>query len=123
MTTRIWHKGPPPHVGWWNTRVIQFENADRWGWWDGKWSEFAISGDSPERAALQAAKIGADSGSADHVEWSDYWPENARVPRGGPTERRPGLWTIVLKIHAEHPAWTPGDVVAEAKLQWHRQQR
>lgn len=34
---RVWHKGPPPHIGWWNASLHFDLNA--WRWWDGEnWS-------------------------------------------------------------------------------------
>ncbi|WP_295537896.1 hypothetical protein [uncultured Pseudacidovorax sp.] len=36
------------------------------------------------QVADRAQCIGANKGSTDGIEWSDYWPENARVPRIDP---------------------------------------
>lgn len=84
-TVRTWHKGPPPHVGWWNARVLSFSGDDKWGWWDGaRWSVFAAEKLSADAAAECAKKVGGDKGGTGHVEWTDYWPENARVPRIDP---------------------------------------
>lgn len=80
MTNRTWHKGPPPHVGWWNARDRLLRVA--WRWWNGEnWSLFAHQWDSAdlaERCALMRSKDAAG------IEWTDYWPENARVPRIDP---------------------------------------
>ena len=36
---RIWHSGPPPHVGWWNASFDFVKGNNDWRWWDGKcWS-------------------------------------------------------------------------------------
>jgi len=119
MITRTWHKGPPPHVGWWNASAVKA--FDCWRWWDGKcWSAPAYPKYSARTAAAMAQKPGRWQYK---IEWSDYYPENARVPRSDPAERRPGLWALVMKIQEEHPNWSPESVVTEAKLQWHRQQR
>ncbi len=83
MTKRVWHKGPPPHVGWWNSRRRDCSN-DMWGWWDGKgWSCFSYSSYSAKEAAEQAAERGAVY-DGPGVEWTDYYPANARVPRIAP---------------------------------------
>jgi hypothetical protein len=80
-TTRKWHKGPPPHVGWWNASVNRFE--DCWRWWDGKqWSKSAWE-DEPSRLAASASMMKQEP-VAYPVEWTDYYPENARVPRINP---------------------------------------
>lgn len=77
---RKWHKGPPPHIGWWNARVIGFDDCDLWGWWDGVgWSAFTKS--DSLHPAIVAKRHGRDYGSTAHVEWSDYYPKNARVKR------------------------------------------
>lgn len=93
MTARTWRKGPPPFPGWWNARVMSFSGDDRWGWWDGRrWSVFADEGMSASEAAERAKTIGGYGGGTAHVEWSDYYPENARVPRVDPRETvRPGI--------------------------------
>lgn len=81
MSRRVWRKGPPPHVGWWNASVQRDHEA--WRWWDGKrWSNAAFKGDRPKSVAEMAA---TPSGWGEgRVEWTDYWPKNARVPRVAP---------------------------------------
>jgi hypothetical protein len=74
--TRVWHKGPPPHIGWWNASFVQ--DPEVWRWWDGaQWTGICYEDLSPEMAGLAATTRCIDSG----VEWCDYWPENARVER------------------------------------------
>jgi hypothetical protein len=75
---RIWHSGPPPHIGWWNASL--WGDHDLWRWWDGqRWSWGVNSSDPINVVRLQASKrLGYD------VKWSDYYPENARVPRVDP---------------------------------------
>lgn len=76
---RKWHKGPPPHVGWWNASAFRSPNI--WRWWDGhRWSLSVSSGRSADEAGRQASQK-SDSMT---VKWTDYWPENARVPRIAP---------------------------------------
>lgn len=83
MSTRIWHKGPPPFVGWWNASIERAD--DVWRWWNGKqWgiavkegdSNFLVTAFARERTILRP----------DEIEWTDYWPKNARVPRIDPRE-------------------------------------
>jgi len=78
MTKRVWKKGPPPHVGWWN--ASKCENLIAWRWWNGSyWSEFALDHATPEVAA--AIAVFRSNVRPALIEWTDYWPENARVPR------------------------------------------
>ena len=80
MTDRDWHKGPPPHVGWWNASANGFH--DIWRWWDGRyWSRPAgehMSATEAAALAQERAYYGSD------ITWSDRWPEGARVPRVNP---------------------------------------
>lgn len=87
-TTRKWHKGPPPHVGWWNAQVAGSSCHDMWGWWNGTgWSQFASKIDTARDAALQATKKGAIY-DGPGINWSHYYPENARVPRINPKDSK-----------------------------------
>lgn len=87
MSERVWHKGPPPHVGWWNASVIRVE--ENWRWWEaGEWSNPAYFDEPPEVAADIATHVSPEQSA---IEWTDYWPENARVPRLDPTG---GHWTF-----------------------------
>lgn len=79
MTTRTWHKGPPPHVGWWNASY--FRSDFSWRWWDGEcWSHICYEFMNSREAKNEAKK----SLSIHGIEWTDYYPENARVPRVDP---------------------------------------
>ena len=79
---REWHSGPPPHVGWWN--ASNTEHPDTWRWWDGeKWSAPAFNDYSAKQAGVQA-NTEHDLGLGKTIVWSDYYPENARVPRVNP---------------------------------------
>lgn len=82
MTARTWHKGPPPHVGWWNAGTSMDHQV--WRWWNGS----AWSMPVHERAFAEIAQLFADDPWPDHlqesIKWTDYWPENARVPRVDP---------------------------------------
>ena len=81
MTARVWHAGKPPHVGWWNASTMKYLQC--WRWWNGKhWSEPAYEFDGVF-CVSESAKTKASFDSA-IMEWSYYWPENARVPRINP---------------------------------------
>lgn len=67
-----WKTTKPPHVGWWLCR------GDLWRWWDGKvWSFGARPGcaESTLQAAYRTPAVNQ------FIEWCDFWPEDARVPR------------------------------------------
>ncbi len=82
MTKRKWYKGPPPHVGWWNASLSKVENV--WRWWDGKsWSIAANESDNSKSAAERTEFMVHLN---DRIEWSDYYPKNARVPRIDPSK-------------------------------------
>jgi hypothetical protein len=73
---RKWHKGNPPCVGWYNASAIRKPKI--WRWWDGQaWSEVAFDSDSATEAADSSKNL-----VPAHflIEWTTYWPENARVP-------------------------------------------
>lgn len=75
----IFHKGPPPHIGWWRAKLIE-GTTEYWGWFDGYWwSPFCTEDKDAAEAARRARQRGAFG--PDDVKWSDYWPENARVER------------------------------------------
>ncbi len=80
MTTRKWHSGPPPHIGWWSSSSA-LRLSGLWRWWDGKRWSIAV-------AWYDDAKYAADSAgcpsTAEYIEWTDYYPKNARVPRINP---------------------------------------
>jgi len=83
MTTRKWHKGPPPHIGWWNASLMN--DPKSWRWWNGKhWSDNCFPSEDENTAALQAANRSVWSDT--EIEWTNYYPKNARVPRIDPTK-------------------------------------
>jgi hypothetical protein len=78
---REWHSGPPPHVGWWN--ASHNKGHDSWRWWNGSsWSERVSSYDNAKQARGQAMWVTTDK----NIQWTDYWPANARVPRIDPSK-------------------------------------
>jgi len=77
MTKRKWHSGPPPHVGWWN--ASNTESSWAWRWWDGQfWSVLAEDIVGKDKAAWYASNRDMVQAT---IEWTDYYPANARVPR------------------------------------------
>jgi len=82
MTALTWHKGPPPHVGWWLCKVHEFKPY--WRWHNSEhWSRPASHEMSGFFAAL-AAETKVESCYIAGIEWSWYWPENACVARINP---------------------------------------
>lgn len=84
--SRVWHSGAPPHVGWWNASLDKKD--DVWRWWDGSnWSvcayDFELEWVAGRRAELQMYA------AADLVEWTDFYPKNARGPRVNPYSKAP----------------------------------
>ena len=79
---REWHSGPPPHVGWWN--ASQTKHNGSWRWWNGSsWSRDVHQNDGPAWASAHAMWVETAEINA-IIKWTDYWPENARVPRIDP---------------------------------------
>ncbi len=81
-----WSNEPPPHVGWWltcNTRPPVAEGL--WRWWNGKHWSAGIRKSMPSMVAARAANFPSLWLNSELV-WTDYWPENARVPRVDPNE-------------------------------------
>ncbi len=90
MTERNWKSGPPPHIGWWNASMCR--NTFVWRWWDGTgWRTSNIDPKLRKYDGVIAERVG-------EMEWSDYWPENARVPRVDPSDPK-NNW-IVAYINA-----------------------
>ena len=77
-----WHKGPPPHIGWWVATARR--NQGTWRWWDGvQWSR-AVTAGAPPLAAAKAASVPMAFWAPARIEWTDEWPHNARCPRIDP---------------------------------------
>lgn len=78
---RTWYKGPPPHVGWWNASLAPGNAVApvTWRWWDGKrWSKLRFSDlDTPGDN---------EDGTPARIWWSNYYPEDAVVPRMTPEQ-------------------------------------
>lgn len=81
---RVWNSGHPPFPGWWNASAIHDTNM--WRWWDGRnWSWGVGSDASPAELESHIALKVKDRVSW-RIEWTDYWPEGARVPRLNPLD-------------------------------------
>jgi hypothetical protein len=83
-SNRTWLNGAPPHVGWWNASVNAVESA--WRWWDGhSWSFPCNPSDNIEAVLRKSAKyVSYKNGGVDSIQWTYYWPANARVARVAP---------------------------------------
>lgn len=79
MNKRIWHSGPPPHIGWWNASTMKA--PDIWRWFNGERFSIPCSPDEPIHLLNIRAKEPAYTTKPRPMEWTNYWPENARVPR------------------------------------------
>ena len=78
-----WHKGPPPHVGWWLASVNCLDHI--WRWWDGvAWSHSLEDSETNIYSVKFWAERHALSKTQDLIYWSDYYPKKARVPRIDP---------------------------------------
>lgn len=85
---RVWHNGPPPHIGWWNASNAHVKTV--WRWWDGRrWSVLACEGDQPDTVAYCASIPTEFRGE---ILWNDYWPENAVCPRFDPNGSLVAMW-------------------------------
>ena len=79
MSARTWHAGPPPHIGWWNASAARSDNG--WRWWNGEdWSRIVWN----DTTAVDAGKYSKLAAVDPHIEWTGYYPRNARVPRIDP---------------------------------------
>lgn len=77
ISERVWYKGHPPHIGWWNASSLKLKWL--WSWWDGEqWSHCVMDNMDETWAATQAS---IPNDNSETVVWCDYYPEDARVPR------------------------------------------
>jgi hypothetical protein len=83
MSKRTWNKGYPPFTGWWCTKIGPV--TDVWRWFNAKKQTWSI-GVSDIHSAECAARLAVQKSPARpaRIEWTDYWPKNARVPRIDP---------------------------------------
>ena len=82
MRTLIWNEGPPPFVGWWDASLCRGSAA--WRWWNGQnWSTPAWA-EMSAWAAADCAQMPCLKAHEPFIQWTDHWPENARVERRKP---------------------------------------
>ena len=77
---RIWHKGPPPFIGWWNASSAQ--DPSIWRWWNGKIWSWGVDDTQGNRFAADYSAMPALN--QERIRWTYYWPKNAQVPRVKP---------------------------------------
>lgn len=83
MKERKWNSGPPPFIGWWNACITNDPNE--WRWWNGvNWSISVYEKDSDPEHFAEILSIFTPL----LIRWTDYWPENARVPRIDPRKEK-----------------------------------
>lgn len=81
---RVWNNGPPPHIGWWNASSDTGNAPETFSWWNGfRWSLGTQPDKDAKDAAIRAKEL-RDPEDERLVRWTDYYPENARVPRIDP---------------------------------------
>lgn len=74
----VWHKGPPPSVGWWPASNCRFPDAHRY--YNGKWWSVAAWQELSAEEAAERAK--QKDPRQDEIEWTDRpadWPERSRT--------------------------------------------
>ena len=81
-TQTVWLDGPPPHVGWWNASLNR--EADNWRWWDGNVWSFPVRPTSSISLVMEAARV--PSLFQPGMQWTHYYPTDARVPRVAPAK-------------------------------------
>lgn len=85
---RVWHSGPPPHVGWWNASALRYDTL--WRWWNGSTWSVVLRHDSSTQEISYCPK---DQTAG--IMWNDYWPADARVPRLAPEDFEAGArWVL-----------------------------
>lgn len=91
---RVWHSGPPPHVGWWQASGSR--NPQLWRWWNGTNWSLPVMKDYCDEWLQEAVKSPT---VLMNILWNDYWPADARVPRLAPEDFQIGArWVCVNRI-------------------------
>lgn len=115
-----WNDGPPPFIGWWQASAAM--DAEEWRWWDGVVWSCTATADMETSEVLESANVpNMDVG----VQWTWYWPENARVPRQFPEGF--GGWlhpsgVLMTKaqlqggVHDRHPDWPAVEAAFKATV-------
>lgn len=92
---RVWRDGPPPHVGWWNASSVK--NKDNWSWWNGEHWSSLVGNQRNAECAGQWATVHFPHRLLGDVQWTDYWPADARVPRLAPEDFEVGARWVCVK--------------------------
>lgn len=95
-SNRVWNSGPPPHVGWWNASAVR--DSEVWRWWDGADWSWGVSASASLEFATINGSVGASVWSPEELEWTDYYPSNAAVPRLDPSQG----WLLNTGVRPEH---------------------
>lgn len=105
-----WHKGAPPHVGWWAVHASWGNLGDFHAWWDGKmWSYQTCAHD--EDCSYSTDHLGSYEAGVrgNWSKWSWTWPEHARVARVNP-ETGEVTGSGPCPYETDGRAWPFGDV-------------
>jgi len=78
-----WHKGRPPHVGWFCTMTTAGMGIPCWRWFNGHWWSVAVLPQHGEHIAAKMAMLPSAFGN-NCILWRHYWPAGARVARVNP---------------------------------------
>jgi len=89
---RKWNKGFPPFTGWWNVVLDKYKENGVGSWFDAEkqtWGQFCFEYQcQKEVARLAVIPITLTQLHSFQIEWTDYWPENAHVPRIDPRKTK-----------------------------------
>lgn len=85
MSKPKFYSGPPPFPGWFLSRPVPCDGSCAgWRFFDGEmWSGQVDEGQSAKEAA-NVARWFRWLWHVHEIEWSEYYPRNARVPRVDP---------------------------------------
>jgi hypothetical protein len=80
MTNPIWHRGPPPSIGWWPASYNKTRGVYRW--WDGyNWSSPCTDDCTPDQAGY-GAKMTCELRSPIDIYWHARprnWPKRSKT--------------------------------------------
>lgn len=87
MNKPKWKKGWPPFKGWWNMSICRDSGIWRWIEPETGFISVAVYKNLDASDAARKAKVHDIFRPIEELEYSDYWPENARVPRIDPRKK------------------------------------
>lgn len=83
MSELKWKKGWPPFKGWWN--MSPDRTPEEWRWVEPETKFISVMVFCWHKQAIAEAIASVRSDYSIHeLEYTDYWPEGARVPRIDP---------------------------------------